>query len=248
MDENESKLKNILGRLSELDAAVQALLRDPLTEPIEKEPLETEPLETEPLETEPLETEPLETEPLETEPLETEPLETEPLETEPLETEPLETEPLETEPLETEPLETKSLNGDDIGIGVYETDSTFQKGGWITNKRMDNLEWRMEALETSISHCYGKVDTHNNMINDLKTKVDNVLSTFNVLEEDDSIKNKWIGEAGDIRDHPEGPMIRLLPFNSKFKPGWQNQSKNEKNEVNNMSVYDDEDDEDDVSE
>ena len=204
MDENESKLKNILGRLSELDAAVQALPDFAVERP----------------------------------------------------------EPLETEPLETEPLASgggfQYLHGD----GVYDTDSTFQKGGWITNKRMDNLEWRMEALETSISHCYEKVDTHNNMINDLKTKVDNVLSTFNVLEEDDSIKNKWIGEAGDIRNHPEGPMIRLLPFNSKFKPGWQNQSKNEKNEVNKdpepepevnkdpgqVQAYDDEDDEDDVSE
>ena len=39
--------------------------------------------------------------------------------------------------------------------------------------------------------------------------------------------NLWIGENGDIRENPDGPMIGLLPFDCKFTPGWQNKNKDQ---------------------
>ena len=46
--------------------------------------------------------------------------------------------------------------------------------------------------------------------------------------------NLWIGENGDIRTNPDGPMIGLLPSDCKFTPGWQNKNKDPEAEADNL--------------
>jgi len=46
--------------------------------------------------------------------------------------------------------------------------------------------------------------------------------------------NLWIGNNGDIRTNPDGPMIGLLPSDCKFTPGWQNKNKDQDQEADNL--------------
>ena len=36
-----------------------------------------------------------------------------------------------------------------------------------------------------------------------------------------SQRGKYIDGAGGIRDHPDGPMIGMVPWDQDFTPGWQ---------------------------
>jgi len=154
MDENESKLKNILSRLSELDAEVQALADFAVETP------------------------------------------------EPLETEPLETEPLETEPLETEPLE------------------ILQKGGWITNSRMENLEWRVEALDSQFNKMNSNFIKILKILEDSIEKRDDLKKTTDVGDDTDDAPDhrdvssalnddKYDNLVQKLRRVADGPRVSL---------------------------------------
>lgn len=115
------------------------------------------------------------------------------------------------------------LPGDPIGVrGLFcdmsKTDRI--KHGFTT--QLDEIEIRNDDLSK----------LHDSLI--LKLQAENLLKSIVNTDNKDlsECRNKWIGEAGDIRDYPDGPMIGLLPFNTKFTPGWQNQSKNEDTKSN----------------
>jgi len=115
------------------------------------------------------------------------------------------------------------LPGDPIGVrGLFcdmsKTDRI--KHGFTT--QLDEIE----ILNDDLSKL------HDSLI--LKLQAENLLKSIVNTDNKDlsECRNKWIGEAGDIRDYPDGPMIGLLPFNTKFTPGWQNQSENEDTKSN----------------
>ena len=88
----------------------------------------------------------------------------------------LETEPLETEPLETEPLEILQKGGEessgeessDEESSDEESNKSMSGGGWITNSRMENLEWRVEALDSQFN------EMNSNFIKILKILEDSI--------------------------------------------------------------------------
>jgi len=115
------------------------------------------------------------------------------------------------------------LPGDPIGVrGLFcdmsKTDRI--KHGFTT--QLDEIE----ILNDDLSKLHDSLK--------LKLQAENLLKSIVNTDNKDlsECRNKWIGEAGDIRDYPDGPMIGLLPFNTKFTPGWQNQSKNEDTKSN----------------
>ena len=144
MDENESKLKNILSRLSELDAEVQALADFAVETP----------------------------------------------------------EPLETEPLETEPLE------------------ILQKGGWITNSRMENLEWRVEALDSQFNKMNSNFIKILKILEDSIEKRDDLKKTTDVGDDTDDAPDhrdvssalnddKYDNLVQKLRRVADGPRVSL---------------------------------------